>query len=51
MNPCSFCGLPVYLPGVAEHPCCTFARERGERECGGCRAFAERDRPKRKAAA
>lgn len=33
---CSFCGQAVYLDGVLEHPCCTFARAAGANRCSGC---------------
>lgn len=43
---CTFCGWRVYvvvedLPTV-EHPCCRFARERGDERCGGCVDFVNR---------
>lgn len=41
---CPVCGLAVHLAGEAIHPCCTFARARGEDDCGGCRAFEKRRR-------
>jgi hypothetical protein len=43
---CTFCGQLVYLPGLTEHPCCTFARARGEAECFGCESFRKREAAK-----
>jgi hypothetical protein len=42
MSKCTFCGLDVYLPDTDEHPCCTFARASGDRECFGCGVFRRR---------
>lgn len=42
MTACAFCGLDVYLPDLAEHPCCTSARRRGEASCYGCEFFKRR---------
>lgn len=39
---CSFCGQAVYLDGVLEHPCCTFARAAGANRCSGCESFRRR---------
>lgn len=41
---CPFCGLPVYLEDVVEHPCCSYARARGDLVCVGCESFRN-DKP------
>jgi hypothetical protein len=44
MATCPVCHLPVHLAGETIHRCCSFARARGEDDCGGCRGFKQRVR-------
>lgn len=41
---CAVCRLAVHLVDATIHPCCAFARARGDDDCGGCRGFKARVR-------